>query len=72
MIFSILQVSKGRKRLLKVLLSGILPCVVCRGVVEWERVGTAFPRLFHVLLESEFKSCFKMASFLGAFPHLFR
>jgi len=42
-----------------------------RGVVGRERVGTAFPHFFQVLLSKWVWSCFKMASFLGAFPHLF-
>jgi len=48
--------------------------IASRGVVGRERVGTAFPHLFHDFIKYCFKvslTLFKMVSFLSAFPHLF-
>jgi len=48
----------------------MLQCVIPRGEVGRERVGTAFPHSFHVLLKTSWK-LFKNGYFLDAFPYLF-
>jgi len=45
--------------------------ITTRDIAGRERVGTAFPHLFHVLLRNEFEAALKWLVFLGAFPHLF-
>jgi len=42
-------------------------CVITRGVVGREGVGTAFPHLFHVLLQNELKAVLKWL-FFGCVP----
>ena len=37
----------------------------------WERVGTAFPHLLHVLFQNEFKAALKWLFFGCAYSHLF-
>jgi len=41
-----------------------------KGVVRRERVGTAFPRLFHVLLQNVFEAVLKWLAF-GSVPTYF-
>jgi len=48
----------------------VLSCL-CRGVVGRERVGTAFPHLFHVFLQNEFEAAVKWSFLLALHSSIF-